>query len=149
MQLLGVYNPKLVEPLAQVLANLGVVRGLAVCGDGLDEASLTGVNKVCEIRFGELISYELSAPDWGLPNCKLEDILGGTPTENAAITRGILDGSILGAKRDTVVLNSALALYLGIDNVSIKDCIKLANDLIDNGAALRKLNEFVALTREV
>ena len=149
MQLLGVYNPKLVEPLAQVLANLGVVRGLAVCGDGLDEATLTGVNKVCEIRFGELTSYELSAPDWGLSACKLEDILGGTPAENAAITKGILDGTITGPKRDTVVLNSALALYLGIDNVSIKDGIKLANDLIDSGAALRKLNEFAALTHEV
>lgn len=149
MQLLGVYNPKLVEPLAQVLANLGVVRGLAVCGDGLDEATLTGVNKVCEIRFGELTSYELTADDLGLPSCKLEDILGGTPTENALITRGILDGSITGPKRDTVVLNSALALYLGIDDVSIKDCIKLASDLIDSGAALRKLNEFAALTHEV
>lgn len=149
MQLLGVYNPKLVEPLAQVLANLGVVRGLAVCGDGLDEATLTGVNKVCEIRFGKLTSYELFAPDWGLPACELEDILGGSPTENAVITRGILDGTITGPKRDTVVLNAALALYLGIDDVSIKDCIKLANDLIDSGAALRKLNEFAALTHEV
>lgn len=149
MQLLGVYNPKLVEPLAQVLANLGVVRGLAVCGDGVDEATLTGVNKVCEIRFGKLTSYELTADDLGLSSCKLEDILGGTPTENAAITRGILDGTITGPKRDTVVLNSALALYLGIDDVSIKDCIKLANDLIDSGAALRKLNEFATLTHEV
>ena len=148
MQLLGVYNPKLVEPLAQVLANLGVVRGLAVCGDGLDEATLTGANKVCEIRFGKLTSYELTADDLELPSCKLEDILGGTPAENALITRGILDGTITGPKRDTVVLNSALALYLGIDNVSIKDGIKLANDLIDSGAALRKLNEFAALTHE-
>lgn len=149
MQLLGVYNPKLVEPLAHVLANLGVVRGLAVCGNGLDEATLTGANKVCEIRFGELTSYELSATDLALPSCKLEDILGDTPAENAAITRGILDGTITGPKRDTVVLNSALALYLGIDNVSIKDCIKLANDLIDSGSALSKLNEFAALTHEV
>jgi len=149
MQLLGVYNPELVEPLAQVLANLGVVRGLAVCGDGLDEATLTGANKVCEIRFGNLVSYELTADDLGLPSCKLEDILGGTPAENAVITRGILDGTITGPKRDTVVLNSALALYLGIDDVGIKDCIKLANDLIDSGAALRKLDEFATLTHEV
>ncbi len=149
MQLLGVYDPLLVEPLAQVLANLGMIRGLAVCGDGLDEATLTGVNKVCEIRFGNLTAYELDAADLGLPSCRLEDILGGTPAENALITRGILEGTIIGPKRDTVVLNSALALYLGIDGLKVRDCIKLANDLIDSGAALRKLDEFIALTHEV
>lgn len=149
MQLLGVYDPLLVEPLAQVLANLGMIRGLAVCGDGLDEATLTGVNKVCEIRFGNLTAYELDAADLGLPSCRLEDILGGTPAENALITRGILEGTITGPKRDTVVLNSALALYLGIDGLKVRDCIKLANDLIDSGAALRKLDEFIALTHEV
>lgn len=149
MQLLGVYDPLLVEPLAQVLANLGMIRGLAVCGDGLDEATLTGVNKVCEIRFGNLTAYELDAADLGLPSCRLGDILGGTPAENALITRGILEGTITGPKRDTVVLNSALALYLGIDGLKVRDCIKLANDLIDSGAALRKLDEFIALTHEV
>ena len=149
MQLLGVYDPKLVEPMAQVLANLGVVRGLAICGGGLDEATLTGPNKVCEIRFGNLTVYELNAEDIGLPSCKLEDILGGTPEDNAAITRGILDGSITGPKRDTAVLNSALALYLGIDGLSVTDCIRLANDLIDSGAGLDKMNEFISLTNEV
>ena len=149
MQLLGVYDPKLVEPMAQVLANLGVVRGLAVCGGGLDEATLTGINKVCEIRFGKLTAYELRAEDIGLPACRLEDILGGTPEENAAITRGILGGTITGPKRDTVVLNSALALYLGIDDISVAACIKLANALIDSGAALKKMTEFITLTNEV
>lgn len=148
-QLLGVYNSTLVEPMAQVLANLGVVRGLVVCGDGLDEATLTGANKVCEIRFGELTAYELKAKDVGLPSCRLENILGGTPEKNAAITRGILNGTVTGPKRDTVILNSALALYLGIDNISIKDCIKLANELIDSGAALKKMDEFILLTNEV
>lgn len=149
MQLLGVYDPKLVEPLAQVLSNLGVTRGLSICGNGLDELTLTGVNKVCEIREGVLKSYELNAADLGLPACKLEDILGGMPLENAAITRGILSGEITGPKRDTVVLNAALALYLGIDGLSMVDCVAKAQELIDSGKALQKLDEFVRLTNEV
>ncbi|NLJ31515.1 MAG: anthranilate phosphoribosyltransferase [Clostridiales bacterium] len=149
MQLLGVYSPKLVEPLAQVLANLGVVRGLAVCGDGLDEATLTGVNKVCEIRFGELTSYELTAADAGLPPCRLEDILGGSPEDNATITLDILSGKNKGAMRDTVVLNAALALYLGIDDIKLKDCVTLAGELLDSGKAMAKLEEFRKLTQEV
>jgi len=149
MQLLGVYSPKLVEPLAQVLANLGVIRGLAVCGDGLDEATLTGVNKLCEIRYGKLTPYELTAADLGLSPCKLEDILGGTPEENAQITLGILSGRIAGPMRDTVILNAALALYLGIDDVKVADCVTKARELIDSGKALAKLEEFQKLTQEV
>ncbi|NLH01438.1 MAG: anthranilate phosphoribosyltransferase [Clostridiales bacterium] len=149
MQLLGVYDPNLVEPLAQVLSNLGVVRGLVVCGNGLEEASLAGVNKICEIRSGNLTVYELSASDVGMAACRLEDILGGTPEENAAITRGILDGTIKGPKRDIVVLNSALALYLGIDGADIPKCIELAEKIIDSGNAKSKLDEFAALTNEV
>ncbi len=148
MQLLGVYDAKLVEPLAQVLSNLGVVRGLAICGGGLDEATLTGVNKVCEIRKGALRSYDLNTADLGLPACKLADILGGTPEENAKITIGILSGKLHGPKRDTVVLNSALALYLGIDGVNIAECVLLAKKMIDSGKALAKLEEFKTLTWE-
>lgn len=148
MQLLGVYSPKLVEPLARVLANLGVVRGLAVCGNGLDEATLTGVNQICEIRYGELASYELTASGLGLPPCRLEDILGGSPEENARITLGILSGEITGPMRDTVVLNAALALYLGIDGVKLADCVGMAGELIDGGAALAKLEAFKKRTRE-
>lgn len=149
MQLLGVYSPKLVEPLAQVLSNLGVVRGLAVCGDGLDEATLTGTNKLCEIRNGKLNSYELTANDVGLSPCKLEDILGGTPEENAQITLDILSGKKTGAMRDTVILNSALALYLGIDNIKLHDCIDMARELIDSGKALAKLNKLKELTQKI
>lgn len=147
MQLLGVYSPKLVEPLAQVLANLGVVRGLAVCGNGLDEATLTGVNKICEIRYGELTPYDLTAEELGLAPCELKDILGGTPEENAQITLDILSGKKTGPMRDTVILNAALALYLGIDGVKLIDCIPMAQELIDSGKALRKLEEFRKLTQ--
>ncbi|WP_124066868.1 anthranilate phosphoribosyltransferase [Clostridium sp. E02] len=150
MQLLGVYDRKLVEPLAQVLSNLGVTRGLVVCGaDGLDEATVTGPTHVCEIRFGTLTLYDITPEEFGLSRCSLSDLKGGTPEENATITRDILTGTLHGPKRDIVLLNSALSLYLGMDNCSIFDCIKRAEDLIDSGKASAKLDEFVAAVNEV
>ena len=147
MQLLGVYSRELVEPLAQVLANLGVKRGMVVCGgDGLDEATLTGPTHVCEIRFGQLSSYDMTPEELGLTACRLEELIGGTPQENAAITRDILSGRLTGPKRDVVVLNAALSLYLGIDDCTVKDCIKKARDIIDSGAAIGKMEEFIRAT---
>lgn len=149
MQLLGVYDQKLVEPLARVLSNLGVKRGLVVCGcDGLDEATVTGPTKVCEIRFGELTLYEITPEQFGLNRCSLKNLLGGSPEENAQITRDVLSGALKGPKRDIVVLNSALSLYLGIDGCTISDCVNTANDLIDSGKALLKMEEFVMATKE-
>lgn len=150
MQLLGVYDKNLAKPLARVLSNLGVKRGLVVCGDdGLDEATVTGITHVCEIRFGELTIYDITPEEFGLGRCELSDLTGGSPEDNAAITRGILEGTITGPKRDIVVLNSALSLYLGIDDCTIMDCIKKASDLIDSGRANEKLQEFIKATREV
>lgn len=150
MQLLGVYDPNLVEPLAQVLSNLGVTRGVVVCGeDGLDEATLTGVTHVCEIRFGKLTIYDITPEEFGLCRCTLPELLGGDPKENAVITRDILSGALKGPKRDIVILNSALSLYLGIDDCTIQDCIQTATDLIDSGKALNQLNAFIKATREV
>lgn len=150
MQLLGVYDPKLVKPLAQVLSNLGVTRGLVVCGaDGLDEATVTGPTHVCEIRFGTLTTYDITPEEFGLNRCCLSDLKGGSPEENATITRDILAGTLHGPKRDIVLLNSALSLYLGMDDCSIMDCIKQAEDLIDSLKASAKLNEFVAAVNEV
>lgn len=150
MQLLGVYDQKLVEPLAQVLANLGVVRGFVVCGgDGLDEITLTGETSVCEIRFGKINPYQIAPEQFGLKRCELKELLGGSPEENARITREILTGEIRGPKRDVVIFNAAMALYLGIDHVTVSDCIKLAQDLIDSGKAQAKLEEFCKLTCEV
>lgn len=149
MQLMGVYDRKLVEPLAQVLSNLGVVRGVAVSGsDGMDEVTLTGPTHVCEIRYGELNSYDITPEQFGFQRCKLEDLAGGTPAENAGITRDILNGREKGPKRDVVILNAAMALYLGIDDCTVADCIKLAQDLIDSGQAAAKLDEFCRLTNE-
>ncbi|OQA09315.1 MAG: Anthranilate phosphoribosyltransferase [Firmicutes bacterium ADurb.Bin373] len=151
MQLMGVYDRKLVEPLARALANLGVVRGLAVSGgsEGMDEVTLTGPTYVCEIRYGELTSYEITPEQFGYSRCTLADLAGGSPAENAQITMDILTGRERGPRRDVVVLNAAMALYLGIDNCSAADCIKLAQELIDSGKAAAKLAQFRRLTKEV
>ena len=150
MQLMGVYDPRLVEPLAQVLANLGVIRGLAVSGsDGMDEATLTGPTRVCEIRRGELTVYEITPEQFGMSRCSLEDLLGGQPEENARITEDILRGVEKGAKRDVVVLNAALGLYLGIDDCTVTECVKMAQQLIDRGKAAAKLEQFRRLTNGV
>lgn len=151
MQLMGVYDRKLVKPLAQVLSNLGVVRGLAVSGgaEGMDEVTLTGETYVCEIRHGELIPYEITPEQFGFRRCRLEDLAGGSPAENARIAGNILSGRERGPKRDIVVLNSAMALYLGIDDCTIPDCVKMAGDIIDSGKAAAKLEQFRRLTNEV
>ena len=149
MQLLGVYSRDLVEPLAQVLANLGVTRGMVVCGgDGLDEATLTGPTHVCEIRYGKITAYDMTPEELGLAVCSLEELIGGTPEENAKITRNILSGSLKGPKRDVVVLNAAISLYLGIDDCAVRDCIKTAQDIIDSGAAMAKMEEFIQATKK-
>ena len=127
MQLLGVYDEKLAEPLAKVLANLGVTRGVAVCGaDGLDEITLTGATKVYEIRNGEITSYSITPEQFGLKSCPLEELIGGTPEENAQITLDILTGKETGAKRDVVLMNAGMSLYLGIDGITLEDGIKKA-----------------------
>lgn len=151
MQLMGVYDRKLVEPLARVLANLGVVRGLAVSGgsEEMDEVTLTGETLVCEIRYGELTSYEITPEQFGFNRCTLGDLNGGSPAENAQITLDILTGRERGPKRDVVVLNSAMALYLGIDNCTVADCIVMAQDIINSGKALAKLEQFRWLSNEV
>lgn len=150
MQLMGVYREDLVEPMAQVLSNLGVVRGLVVNGsDGLDEATMTGATHMCEIREGKFRTYDLMPEALGMRRCTLQDLVGGTPEENARISRDILTGRLKGPKRDAVILNSALSLYLGIDDCSIPECVKMANEIIDSGKAGDKLEQFVAATKEV
>lgn len=150
MQVMGVYDRKLVEPLAHVLSNLGVTRGIVVCGeDGLDEATLTGVTHVCEIREGEFRAYDITPEEFGLTRCKLEDLLGGTPAENAQITRDVLSGKEKGPKRDDVILNAALGIYLGKDDCTIADSISIARDVIDSGKAYAKLVEFCQFNHEV
>ena len=150
MQLLGVYDKKVAETLAKVLSNLGVRRGVAVCGeDGLDEITMTDATNVYEIRESDIIYYQITPEQFGFKRCKLEEIIGGDPEENAKITEGILKGEIKGAKREIVVMNAGISLYLGIDGISLEEGIKKAAELIDSGNAYEKLQEFIKLTNEV
>ncbi|MCR5690908.1 MAG: anthranilate phosphoribosyltransferase [Eubacterium sp.] len=147
-QLLGVYDIGLVEVLAQVMMNLGVENGFSVCGSGLDEITVHGVTHCCEIRNGQLKSYDITPEQFGLKTYPLEEILGGSPEENAQITKDILSGKITGAKRDIVLMNAGAAIYLGIDGISLEEGIKKAAEVIDSGAAYKKMEEFVAATNK-
>lgn len=148
LQLLGVYEEALVEPLAEVLLNLGVKRGMVVHGaDGLDEISLSAPTKVCEIREGKVSTYVLTPEEVGLNTCQKEELVGGDPKENAKITLDILHG-IRGAKRDAVLLNSAACIYMAKDGVSLREAVSMAESLIDTGAALQQLERFIALSKE-
>lgn len=147
-QLLGVYDEYLIEPLAKVLMELGVKRGMVVYGmDKLDEISLSSPTKVCEIKDGSLHTYEIKPEDFGLSRCKKEDLAGGDPKENAAITLSILKGE-KGAKRDAVLLNAGAALYIGEKAKSIQEGINLAARLIDSKKALKVLEDFVKVSNE-
>lgn len=147
IQLLGVYNNDLVEKLAEVLKNLGVKRGMAVCGnDGLDEITLTGPTHCCEIRDGGLTSFDITPEQFGFETCDLEELIGGTPQENAQITRDILSGKETGAKRNVILMNAGIAIYLGKEGITMEEGVAIAKEMIDSGKALEKLEEFVKET---
>lgn len=148
-QLLGVYSNELVEKLAEVLMNLGVERGLAVCGcDGLDEITVTGPTHCCEIRDGKLRSFDITPEQFGLKTYSVEELVGGTPEENAQITKDILSGKEQGAKRDTVLLNAGFGIFMGIDDITLEDSVKMAAELIDSGKAYAKMEQFVKATQQ-
>lgn len=143
LQLLGVYDEYLVEPLAKVLASLGVRRGLVVYGqDKLDEISACGPTTVCELKDGYYRSSVITPEDFGLTRCTKADLVGGTPAENAAITRAVLAGE-QGPRRAAVVLNAGAGLLLGGKADTLADGVKLAGELIDSGAAARTLEAFI------
>lgn len=146
MQLLGVYDGYLVEPLAQVLVDLGVKRGMVVYGmDKLDEISLSAPTKVCEIRDGWFKSSIITPEDFGFERCTKDDLKGGTPAENAAITRAILGGE-KGHKRNAVLMNAGASLYIGGKADSMRDGIALAADIINSGKALVALEKFIEVS---
>lgn len=148
LQLLGVYDENLVEPLAKVLANLGVKRAMVVHGhDGLDEISLCDSSTVCEVNNGKLNSFFLDPTQLGFQKCKPEELVGGDPQENAKIARDVLSGQ-KGPKRDVVLLNSAVCLYMAKSDLTLRDCIGLAAETIDSGKALEQLNQFIQLSHE-
>lgn len=146
MQLLGVYDEELVEPMAKVLANLGVKNAMVVFGqDGLDEISMSSATTVCEVRNNEFRKYTLEPEQFGMERCKKEDLLGGTPEENAQISLSILKGE-KGPKRDAVVLNSAAALYVADSSLTLQEAVYKVQETIDNGSALKQLERFVSLS---
>ena len=146
-QLLGVYDEYLVEPLAQVLIDLGVRRGMVVYGkDKLDEISMSAPTKVCEFKDGWFRSYTISPEDFGLTRCEKKELVGGTPAENAAITRAILGGE-RGPKRDAVLMNAGASLCIGGKADNMAEGIKLAGEIIDSGKALETLENFIKVSQ--
>ena len=148
MQLFGVYSEELVEPLAHVLRNLGVKRAMVVYGrDSMDEISLSAETKVCEFKNDEFKSYVIKPEDLGLTRCNKEDLVGGTPQENAAIVNDILGGA-KGPKTDVVLLNAGAAIYLASDGITLKDGIEKAREIIVSGKAKKQLEEFIEETNK-
>ena len=148
MQLLGVYDGYLVQPLAQVLINLGVTRGMVVYGqDKLDEISLSAPTTVCEFKDGWMKNYVIKPEDFGFERCTKADLVGGLPEENAKITRAVLGGE-KGHKRNAVLMNAGAALYIGGKAETLADGIKLAAEIIDSGKALATLEKFIEVSNK-
>ena len=148
MQLFGVYSEELVEPLAHVLRNLGVKRARVVYGkDSIDEISLSAETKVCEFKNDEFKSYIIKPEDLGIARCNKEDLVGGTPQENAAIVNDILGGA-KGPKTDVVLLNAGAAIYLASDGITLKDGIEKAREIIVSGKAKEQLEKFIEETNK-
>ncbi len=145
-QLLGVYDESLVEPLARVLAKLGVKNAMVVYGnDGLDEISISAETTVCELRDGVFKKYILTPEQFGLKRASKEEIVGGTPDENAKIALDILNGK-KGPKRDAVLLNAGAALYIAHPEYTMSKCIEIVEEIIDSGKAKHQLEAFVKIS---
>lgn len=147
--ILGVYDESLVQPLARVLTSLGVKDGMVVYGqDCLDELSTACPTTVCEFHGDDYLSYVLTPEELGMKRCTKEDLRGGSPDENAQITRDILSGKETGAKRDTVLVNAAAGLYIAGLAPSLKDGVAKAQELINNGKATEMLEEYVRVSNQ-
>ena len=148
MQLLGVYDEYLIEPLARVLMSLGVKRGMVVYGmDKLDEISLSAPTKVCEFKDGWYKVYTIEPEMFGMEKCTKDDLKGGDPAENAQIVRDLLDGQT-GHKRNTVLLNAGAGLYIAGKADSFEDGVKLAGELLDSGKVKETLEKFIKVSNE-
>lgn len=148
LQLLGVYDEYLAEPLARVLVSLGVKRGMVVYGqDKLDEISMSAPTTVCEFKDGWYKTYTIAPEDFGFKRCEKSDLAGGTPAENAAITLSILKGE-KGPKRDAVLMNAGAALYISGKADTMQDGIHLAAELIDSGKALATLEKLISVSNQ-
>lgn len=150
MQVLGVYSKELVNPMSRVLSNIGVKRGMTVFGmDGLDEISASDKTYVCEFRDGWFKEYEIEPEDFGYKKCDKSKLEGGTPEENAEITRNILNGTLRDSKRNAVCLNAGAAIYVAGKADSLAEGIKIAEETIDSGKAIERMNEIVAFSNQI
>jgi anthranilate phosphoribosyltransferase len=148
MQLMGVYSKALVRPMAEVLSKLGVTKGMVVYGnDGLDEVTLTTTTTACSIDHGRYTEFEIDPRDYGFALCKPEDLVGGSPEVNRQIALDILSGKERGAKRDVVLLNSAVCLHIA-GKGTIAECVELAKAQLDSGNAMKQLERFVELSNQ-
>ena len=150
MQVLGVYSKELVNPMSRVLSNIGVKRGMTVFGmDGLDEISASDKTYVCEFRDGWFKEYEIEPEDFGYKKCDKSELEGGTPEENAEITRNILNGTLRDGKRNAVCLNAGAAIYVAGKADSLAEGIKIAEETIDSGKVIERMNEIVAFSNQI
>jgi anthranilate phosphoribosyltransferase len=147
-QILGVFSPHLLEPMAESLLRLGAEAALVVHGaGGLDELSTLGPNEVVALEDGKLQRREIDANDLGIAHAKAQDLLGGTPQDNARLAKEILQGKS-GPRADIVLFNAAAAIYVGGKASTLDDGLRLAREAAKSGAALEKLDAFVRATRE-
>lgn len=148
MEVMGVYDETLVEPLAKVLKNLGVNHAMVVYGqDKLDEISMSAPTSICEIRKGQFNSYVVTPEQFGFSRCAKEELVGGSARENAAITLSILEGE-QSARRHAVVLNAGAGLYVAGRAATLEAGIRMAESLIDSKAALKRLHEFIKYSNQ-
>jgi len=149
-QLMGVYDPALTEPLALVLCELGGEAAFVVHGDGgLDELTISGPNRVSELREGQVHTYTLDPRKYGFAPCDPSELAGGDPAHNAQITRAILENQMNGAKRAVVLLNAAAGIVAGGRAADIEQGINMAQYSLDSGAALAKLDALIAYTQQI
>jgi len=147
MELLGVYEELMVKPMAQVLCNLGVKNAFVVFGqDGLDEISMSAPTSICEVRDGNIDYFTITPEQFGFKRCNKTELVGGSPQENAFITREVLIGRG-GAKRDAVILNSAAAIHIAKPEISFKEAVEVASETISSGKALEQLEKFIAYSK--
>ena len=147
--LLGVYDEYLVEPLAKVLASLGVKRTAVVYGQAqLDEISPVGPTTICELRDGYYRTTVIRPEDFGMTSGNKEELVGGVPEVNAQITRDILSGKTQGTRRNAVLLNAGTALFTAGRAETIADGIQLAARMIDSGKAMETMEKCIAVSNQ-
>ncbi len=146
LQLLGVYKPELLKPMANVLMKLGVKRGMAVYGqDKLDEISVGAPTSVIEFEDGNISEYEITPEQFGLKRYDIDGLKGGEPALNAKLARKILSGE-QGAGRTSVLMNAGAAMHI-YKGISIKEGVKLAADTIDSGEAMKTLEKYIQISQ--